>query len=118
MLPIMPDRGLIQHEWATHGTCSGLGAQPYFGDVKKAFTQLQVPAAYRAPSQTLNVNPRDLEQQFATANHAPQAAFRVTCSRSEFVAVEVCLTRDLQYRACASPLRDCRSTQLTLRAVP
>ena len=52
MLPIMPDRGLIQHEWSTHGTCSGLDAQTYFGDIKKAFTQLQIPpsiAARRRP---------------------------------------------------------------------
>ena len=37
MLAIMPARGLIQHEWATHGTCSGLSTQDYFADIEKAF---------------------------------------------------------------------------------
>ena len=35
MLPIMPARGLIQHEWATHGTCSGLSTQDYFSHVQQ-----------------------------------------------------------------------------------
>ncbi len=49
MLPIMPDRGLIQHEWATHGTCSALDAQTYFGDIKKVFGQIQIPAESSQP---------------------------------------------------------------------
>ena len=26
---IYPDQGLLQHEWRTHGTCSGLSADPF-----------------------------------------------------------------------------------------
>jgi ribonuclease T2 len=118
MLPIMPDRGLIQHEWATHGTCSGLDSQTYFGDIEKAFRQVQIPQEYRAPAQLLNVSPSDIEQRFADVNHAPREAFRVSCSNSEFVALKVCLTKDLRYRQCGSGLRDCRAPQLTVRATP
>jgi ribonuclease T2 len=114
MLPLMPDRGLIQHEWATHGTCSGLDAQTYFGDIKTAFSKLQIPSDYRAPSQPLSASPSQIEQKFATANNAPASAFRVSCSGSEFVAVEVCLTKDLQYRQCGNGLRECRAPQVTL----
>ncbi len=118
MLPIMPDRGLIQHEWATHGTCSGLSTQSYFGNVEKAFHQLQIPPEYRAKGQTLNVSPADIAQKFAEANHAPRGAFRVSCSNSEFVAIEACLTKDLQYRQCGSGLHDCRAPQVTVRPAP
>ncbi len=45
-------------------------------------------------------------------------AFRVSCSNSEFVAVEACLTKDLQYRQCGSSLRDCRASQVTVRPTP
>ena len=31
MLDIMPDLHLINHEWMTHGTCTGLSAEQYFG---------------------------------------------------------------------------------------
>ncbi len=115
MLPIMPDRGLIQHEWATHGTCGGLDTQTYFGDIDKAFRQVQVPQDYRAVASMVNANPADIEQKFADANHAPRGAFRVSCSNAEFVAIEACLTKDLQYRQCGSTLRDCRAPQVTVR---
>jgi ribonuclease T2 len=118
MLPIMPDRGLIQHEWATHGTCSALDAPTYFGDIRKAFTQLQIPAAYRSPSQALTATPSQIEQKFASANNAPSSAFHVSCSSSDFVALEVCLTKDLQYRQCGSGVRECRSPQVSFVPVP
>lgn len=117
MLPIMPARGLIQHEWSTHGTCSGLEAQTYFGDIRKAYTNLQVPAQYKSPSQAVSASPAQIEQAFASANHAPSGAFRVSCSGSEFVALEVCLTKDLQYRQCGNSLHDCRAPQVTFEPV-
>ena len=118
MLPIMPDRGLIQHEWSTHGTCSALDAQTYFGDIKKAFTQLQIPAEYRSPAQAVSASPSQIEQKFADANHAPATAFRVSCSGPEFVALEVCLTKDLQYRKCGSGVRECRLPSVSFVPVP
>jgi ribonuclease T2 len=117
MLAVMPARGLIQHEWATHGTCSGLAAQDYFAAVEKAFDALKVPSEYRAPPQTISASPSEIEQKFAEANHAPRGAFRVSCSKGEFTALQVCLTPDLQYRDCGS-LRDCRARQVTILPVP
>ena len=115
MLAIMPSRGLIQHEWATHGTCSGVAAQDYFAAIEKAFRQVQIPEEYRAPVQPIQARPADIEQKFGASNHAPAGAFRVSCSGSELVAVEVCLTKDLQYRQCGSRLRDCRAPQVTVQ---
>jgi ribonuclease T2 len=43
MLLYMPSRGLIQHEWAEHGTCSGLSPQDYFGEAEQAFKRVQIP---------------------------------------------------------------------------
>jgi ribonuclease T2 len=118
MLPIMPARGLIQHEWATHGTCSGLTAQDYFADITKAYNALQVPADLRAPEHTISASPSDIEQKMADANHAPKGAFRVSCSKGELVALEACLGPDLQYRDCGPSLRDCRAPQVSILPVP
>ena len=118
MLAIMPARGLIQHEWATHGTCSGLAAQDYFADIEKAFREVQIPPEYRAPAQAFQVSPSEIEQKFAAANHVPTGDFRVSCSGTEFVAIEACMTKDLQYRQCSSGLRDCRAPQVTIQPTP
>ena len=114
MMPIMPASYLIQHEWSTHGTCSGLDAQTYFGDIQKAFSQVQIPSEYRTPAQPLTAGPEQIEQKFAAANGAPASSFRVSCSGSDFVALEVCLTKDLKYRQCGSGVRECRTPQVTL----
>jgi len=95
MLPIMPDR-----------------------DITKAFTQLQIPAEYRSPAQAVSDSPSQIEQKFADANHAPATAFRVSCSGPEFVALEVCLTKDLQYRKCGSGVRECRVAHVSFVPVP
>ena len=118
MLGVMPARGLIQHEWATHGTCSGLPAQEYFADIEKVYRGLQIPAAYRAPTQPVRAGPQEIEQKFAEANHAASGAFRITCSGGNFSELHVCLTKDLQYRACPSGLRGCRARQVTILAIP
>ena len=118
MLAIMPARGLIQHEWAEHGTCSGLSPQEYFADIEKAFATVQVPSEYRAPAQTISASPSEIEQKFAAANQAPIGAFRVSCSHAELVELSVCLTKDLRYRECGSNVRECRARQVTVRPVP
>jgi ribonuclease T2 len=116
MLAIMPSRGLIQHESSTHGTCTGLATQEYFNRVETAFRKVQIPPEYRNPGSPISTSPSEMEQKFAQANNAPAGSFRVVCSRSE-LEVEVCLTKDLQYRQCGEGLRDCRAGQVTLPPV-
>lgn len=117
-LPLMPDRGLIQHEWATHGTCSGLASADYFAAIRKAYEKVQVPQEFRATTQQQSIRPVEIEQKFAAGNHAPKDAFRVSCSQGEMVAVEVCMTKDLQFRQCGPGVRDCQSPQVLLRPIP
>lgn len=118
MLAIMPARSLIQHEWAEHGTCSGLSPQEYFVDIEKAFAAVQIPPEYRAPAQTISASPSEIEQKFAAANQAPTGAFRVSCNHADLVELNVCLGKDLRYRECGSNVRECRTRQVTVRPVP
>lgn len=117
MLQYYPSRGMVQHEWSTHGTCSGLSSSDYFSKVEQAFSTVRVPEQFRNldHSQTLDV--KDIEQSFASANNAPAGAFRVSCHTGELVAVEVCLNKDLQYQACAASARECSSRRVLMRPV-
>jgi ribonuclease T2 len=117
MLTIMPSRTLIQHEWAKHGTCTGLAAQDYFKQIETAFHKVQVPPDYRHPTSPVSASPSEIEQKFAAANHAPAGAFRVVCSKTD-LDVEACMTKDLQYRQCGSSLRDCSAGHVTLPPAP
>jgi ribonuclease T2 len=118
MMPIMPGKGLIQHEWAKHGTCSGLSTEDYFGAVEKLYNGLQVPEEFKKPAASASVAPPDIEQKFAKANNAPKGAFRISCPQNEFSAVEVCLSKDLKYQACPASLKECRAKKIEVLPVP
>jgi ribonuclease T2 len=118
MLPMMPDKSLIQHEWEKHGTCSGLSMKDYFGAIEKVYSGLKVPDEFKRPSDKAESNPGDIEAAFASANNAPKAAFRVTCPQQDFSAVQMCLDKDFQYMACPTTQKDCRANQIQVRPVP
>jgi len=59
-----------------------------------------------------------MEQEVASANNAPAEAFRVACPQNEFSAVEICLSKDLQYQACPDTVKECRASQIDVRPVP
>src|SRR5215471_11497582 len=55
MADIMPDTGLVAHEWSTHGTCSGLNAGAYFKLLRRAFESIKVPEKFTAPRETFSI---------------------------------------------------------------
>ena len=118
MLPIMPGKDLIQHEWAKHGTCSGLSVDDYFAAIEKLYNGLSVPDDFKKPSSSSEAAPSDIEQKFATANQAGSASFRVSCPQNEFSAVEVCLSKDFKYQACPDTLKECHASQIKVLPVP
>jgi ribonuclease T2 len=118
MMPIMPGQSLIQHEWAKHGTCSGLSTQDYFAAIEKLYTGLHVPEGFKKPSSSAQTNASSVEKEFSSANNAPAGAFRVSCPQNEFSAVEICLSKDMQYQACPSTLKECHAPKIAVRPVP
>lgn len=116
MSEYFPSKGLIQHEWQKHGTCSGLTASQYFAQVEQAYKAVQIPQRYRNLDHAQSIAVHDLEHDFAQANNAPDGAFRVSCHAEELVGVEVCMDKSLHYQACPRSARECRSNQVTLAA--
>src|SRR5215475_12842010 len=55
MVDIMPDAGLVGHEWTTHGTCSGLGAEEYFKLLRRAFTSVKVPERFMSARENFSI---------------------------------------------------------------
>jgi ribonuclease T2 len=115
-LNIMPDPGLIQHEWTTHGTCSGLSANDYFKLIQRAFQSLTIPSQFVAPASTIRMNPLQIKQAFEQANSGlKDGSIVINCAASYLKGVQVCLSKDLTPRPC-SGVPDC--TVRTVRVPP
>jgi ribonuclease T2 len=117
MLEYFPDRGMVQHEWEKHGSCSGLAADEYFGKVEQAFKSIKVPDQFRTLDQSQTLPIKQIEKAFADANNAPANAFRVSCHAGELVNLEACVDKDLKYQACTQSVHECSSSQLLMRGV-
>jgi ribonuclease T2 len=115
MLNFMPSRGLIQHEWQQHGTCSGLSARDYFANVEQAFKSLHVPDQYQNLNHDQQAEVSDIEKEFADANGAPRQAFRISCHNGELVNLEVCLDKDLHFQSCTPSARECPARKVEMR---
>jgi ribonuclease T2 len=119
MLSIMPSPGLIQHEWRSHGTCSGLSVDDYFAKIRAAYELVRIPHRYQSPSRDLVVPANTLRQDFRQANpQIPADAIRFDCTGRNLREVRVCLTRDLKPRPCAVSVRDtCGDRPVTMLRV-
>jgi ribonuclease T2 len=114
MLEYFPTKGLIQHEWEKHGTCSGVSAAQYFAKVEQAYKSIQVPQRYQAFDQPQQLGVHDIEQDFAKSNNSSEGAFRISCHAGELVALEACLDKDLHLQACPRTARECPAEQVKL----
>ena len=116
MLDIMPDAHLIQHEWTTHGTCSGLTANQYFGVIRKAYDSIQIPSPLVSPSRTITRSAGEIKQMFTDANPGMFSDdIAVSCHNRYLSAVEFCLGKDLQPTACQG-VRDCTANSIRIPA--
>ena len=116
MLDLMPAPGLIFSEWDKHGTCSGLGARGYFETVRKARAAVKIPADYLELKDAKNVAPDEIEDAFVKANPGlSTTAISVICDRTRLSEVRICMSKDLQFRACEEiDRRACRRDKVTM----
>jgi ribonuclease T2 len=116
MLDLMPAPGLIFSEWDKHGTCSGLGARAYFETIRKARSAVKIPAEYLELSAPKTVAPAEIEDAFIKVNPGlSTAAIAVTCDKRRLSEVRICMSKDLQFRACDEiDRRACRSEQVEM----
>lgn len=119
MLDLMPAPGLIFNEWDKHGTCSGLGERGYFETIRKARAAVKIPEEFLQLSEPKTIAPGDLEDAFIKVNPGlSSSAISVTCDSRRLSEVRVCLSKDLQFRACEEiDRRACRRDQVLMPPV-
>ena len=119
MLDLMPAPRLVYHEWDTHGTCSGLGANAYFDLIRKARESIKIPEPYTSPDKSMSLSPDDVEEAFVKANPGlSRSAIVVTCNSTRLSEVRVCLSKDLKFRDCPEiDRRACRRDKVLMPPV-
>jgi ribonuclease T2 len=118
-LKYIPTESLIQHEWAAHGSCSGLAPADYFAALRKARDSVTVPSDLNQLSQQQRFSPAQIESKMAAANPGfPKTAFQTSCYRDgELQEIRVCLNQDLSPRACGPSAGECSAAAVTLLPV-
>jgi ribonuclease T2 len=101
MRDIMPDKGLIIHEYRAHGTCSGLDPRQYFGISRELYERVAVPERFRAPGAEASLSADEIERAFLAANPwLKPDMIAIGCRGANLLDIRVCFGRDLFPRAC------------------
>ncbi|MDI4236277.1 ribonuclease T2 [Bradyrhizobium sp. 31Argb] len=116
MLDLMPAPGLIYNEWDKHGTCSGLSARAYFESIRKARAAVKIPEEFLQLSEPKTVAPGEIEEAFIKSNPGlSSSAISVTCDSKRLSEVRICMSKDMQFRACEeTDRRACRRDQVVM----
>ncbi|GAA0723755.1 ribonuclease T2 [Dokdonella soli] len=105
-LAFMPSKRLINHEWHTHGACTGLDPAGYFNAADRAFAAVHVPPELKAPQSAMQTTADDLRDALKRANPGlADDMLSLHCSQGELVEVRVCLDKNLALRSCGRRMR-------------
>ena len=108
--------GLIQHEWATHGICTGLNPFAYFGSIVEARAAVQIPVQITSVESQIRESPGQIEAQFAAANPSfPKDSFRTSCPRGAFQEERICFDKNLKPQSCTATVGECAAPSIIIR---
>lgn len=109
MADIMGSAGLAWYQWKKHGRCSGLDPADYFAAARTAYESVARPPVFRKLERAVKVPAKVVEEAFVLANPGwNEDTVTITCKDGRIQEARVCLTRDLEPRACGSDVvRDC-----------
>ena len=113
---LYPDQGLLEHEWRTHGTCSGLSADAFFATVRTAYQSVKIPPTLANLNAQTAMAPDDILELFTQSNpKIPRASLALSCGHNYLTAVEVCLDKALHPVPC-NGVRSCRASVVRIPA--
>lgn len=113
---IYPDAGLLQHEWKTHGTCSGLAPDAFFQLARTVFHSITIPPELANLTKQISMPPSQILGLMTKANPSIGAAsMALSCGSNYLTAVEVCMDKQGHPIACGN-VKTCKAN--TVRIPP
>ena len=123
MMPVMPSKPLIIHEWRKHGSCVGVSMADYFRATRILFQKVRIPARYLSPTAPITTTPQQLVTDFVKSNKDLTAdMLSVQCGNSRDTGrlseLRICLDRRGNFADCGSnENRQCRARSLLMPPV-
>src|SRR5262249_9111945 len=96
-----------------------LQPRAYFETIRKARAAIKIPEQFLELSEPKTLTPDEIEEAFVKANPGlSTASIAVTCDSRRLSEVRVCMSKDLQFRACEEvDRRACRRDKLMMPPV-
>lgn len=109
MTDIMGSGGLAWYQWKKHGRCSGLSGPDFYALSRLAYDRVNRPPVLRQLDRSVALPAGVIEEAFLEVNPdwSPDM-LTITCQSGYIQEARLCLTRDLEPRACGAGVRrDC-----------
>jgi ribonuclease T2 len=109
MADVMGAPGAAWHQWKKHGRCSGLSPEEYFALAREAFASVIRPEVLDRLERPVTLPARVIEEAFLEVNPGWSAEMlTITCKAGRIEEARLCLTRELEPRACGADVAgDC-----------
>ncbi|AZF53003.1 Ribonuclease precursor [Pseudomonas sp. R4-34-07] len=115
---LFPTRALLKHEWAKHGTCSGLAPLDYLEKTDTALGAVVIPPQLQPFNTPPSLAASEIEALFRASNpRMGNHGMAVICKGKVLSEVRVCLTKDLAFAGCPRSVKSqCRSGDIRIPA--
>lgn len=113
---MFPTRALLKHEWAKHGTCSGLEPLEYLDKTDTALGAVVIPPQLQPFNTPALLQAREIEDLFRESNpRMGNHGLAVICKGKVLSEVRVCLTKELAFTGCPRSVKSqCRSGDIRI----
>jgi ribonuclease T2 len=110
MADVMGTSGLAWYQWKKHGRCAGLPPEDYFARARDAYGRVNLPDVFTRLDRSVRLPASVVEDAFLAANPDWEPdTVTITCRSDRIQEARICLTKDLEPRACGDDVvRDCR----------
>ncbi|WP_339438888.1 ribonuclease T2 [Pseudomonas sp. EA_15y_Pfl1_P104] len=115
---LFPTRSLLRHEWAKHGTCSGLEPLAYLEKTDEALGVVNIAQQLQPFNTPPSLQAREIEALFRESNpRMGSHGLAVICKGNVLSEVRVCLTKDLAFAGCPRSVKtQCRDGDIRIPA--
>ncbi|MGJ8611394.1 MAG: ribonuclease T2 family protein [Octadecabacter sp.] len=109
MADLFGSSGSAWHQWNKHGSCTGLSPDDFYALAREAYGRITRPAILRDLDRPVTLPASLIEEAFMRDNEGLDPnEITITCRSNRIQEARICLTRDLELRACGSDvIRDC-----------